>query len=474
MQRRSLKKIFDHNQKQINGETIFGNILEPDLSFLPKRFLNCTFQGNVSIEVGATNLTFINCQFLGQNHTLSIRNNKKKIRFEGCNFEGNLSIKDIDTVEIVNTSIDESLSILEGNYSSILINNTLSEKKKIQHIYLETLNGDESKIKFINLDIGHIHLPRLLRGKITLWEGNYNKIHLNECEYVNKLEISGRTSNGKPINIQELHMPYLNHDGDILIEFAEIGKLNMNSFLSKKGTMHWQSIKFKDDAEVMIQHSNLENVQWNGIDFKNAKLLFDWSVFSKMEIANITWPNKRILHPNLVYPQKNKDWFKSWFFLDVLKEREEKFSIQREIYRQLKSISLKNYNNIDALAFYRNEMRVYWTYIRLKGGENWWDQLLIFLNRYVSNFGQSYALPLLWLLLFHWIFYSCVISWNYSMDWGAFKNGLGEYFYLLNPVHKSPDYINTGMGKFTEFFMRVFSGFFIYHFIKATRKFGKM
>ena len=45
---------------------------------------------------------------------------------------------------------------------------------------------------------------------------------------------------------------------------------------------------------------------------------------------------------------------------------------------------------------------------------------------------------------------------------------------VLNPLHKTPEYINTGLGLFTQFLMRIFNSYFIYHFVKATRKFGKL
>ena len=102
------------------------------------------------------------------------------------------------------------------------------------------------------------------------------------------------------------------------------------------------------------------------------------------------------------------------------------------------------------------------------------DRILVFLNRWVSDFGQSWLLPLLWLLIFHFILFMSIFEWQFSLELTDFKRGLGEYFQLLNPVHKTPEYINSGMGLFTEFWMRVLGGFFIYHFIRATRKFAKI
>lgn len=146
---------------------------------------------------------------------------------------------------------------------------------------------------------------------------------------------------------------------------------------------------------------------------------------------------------------------------------------QKDTYRQLKKASLTNNNLIDALQFHANEMQSYWREIRLIGGDNFWDTILIFLNRWSSNFGQSWILPLVWLFLFHSLFFLFVMSYFFGNSFsGNFE--FGQFWVLLNPLHKTPDYINTGSGLFTEFLMRIFNSYFIYHFVKATRKFGRL
>ena len=157
---------------------------------------------------------------------------------------------------------------------------------------------------------------------------------------------------------------------------------------------------------------------------------------------------------------------------DQINISELKYNI--ETYRQLKAASIANHNQIEALAFYRNEMKLYWKLVRIEGGIPWYDRALVFVNRWSSDFGQNWFLPLFWMFLFALLFYSSFLDWNYfGNNWSGWDE-FGQFWVVFNPVHKTPDYINTGPGLFTEFIMRVFTGYFIYHFIKASRKFGRV
>lgn len=117
-------------------------------------------------------------------------------------------------------------------------------------------------------------------------------------------------------------------------------------------------------------------------------------------------------------------------------------------------------------------MNLYWKEIIIEGGEKWYDRVLVFLSRWVSDFGQNWTMPLILLFTIHAVLMNCIFSWDTTLTYGNLKIGFwGEYFQLLNPIHKLPDYINTDGGKIADFFMRIFGGYFIYHFIKASRKY---
>lgn len=150
---------------------------------------------------------------------------------------------------------------------------------------------------------------------------------------------------------------------------------------------------------------------------------------------------------------------------------------QLEAYRLLKVASQNNKNEVDALDFYRLEMRTLWTIRRIKSGRKTLsDNILIGAARLFSDFGQNWWLPLLWLFGFHLLFIAFLFQGHSEIIIAPFQTVkfLGQYFDLLNPVHKQPDWVNTSAGKLTDFVIRICSGYFTYHFVKASRKFGRI
>ena len=140
---------------------------------------------------------------------------------------------------------------------------------------------------------------------------------------------------------------------------------------------------------------------------------------------------------------------------------------------------LKDGNNIDALAFYRNEMEAYREFIKDNKDIDWQEKLIVRLSRWASDHGQSLKRPIIGLFGFHLLFFLIAIGINYNgfyftpnHDWSTVWDFIGSYFYLLNPVHKLPD-THGGM-LIVDFLMRLSSGFFIYHIIRASRKFAKV
>ena len=181
--------------------------------------------------------------------------------------------------------------------------------------------------------------------------------------------------------------------------------------------------------------------------------------------ANITWPLSHKLSSI-----KTKDASK----------KSPQFLEDRETYRQLKKAMVDNSDRITALKFHRNEMNAYWESIQDTQMENWKDKFLIRIDKWVSDFGQDFWKPLRIMLTIH-AFLCCgigifqVIEYGpiYSGEKQVFIHGITGYFNYLLPTFKSPDYWSPG-AQVLAVFMRILNGFFIFHFIKASRRFGKV
>jgi hypothetical protein len=159
----------------------------------------------------------------------------------------------------------------------------------------------------------------------------------------------------------------------------------------------------------------------------------------------------------------------------------------RDIYRQLKAISLNSKDIVNALYFKANEMNVY-LYLLKQTKKPFWkfwkwrsNYFELWLSKKSGNFGISIGRPiigligvhlLIFIILLHFTsFRGVTITYNIN-DWSSinFWKSFNNFWELIVPIRKFSEELNP----FTDILMRLFSGFFVYHLIKATRKFAKL
>ncbi|MFT6502845.1 MAG: hypothetical protein ACJASQ_002976 [Crocinitomicaceae bacterium] len=460
----------------LEGYNIVLNFDEIDTSKVPQiNFDHCDFLTSldiVNIQNEKLNIKFSDCSFKNRDlnlHQIKVQN----IEIKNCNFntlslsEGKSIGVDIDACEITTSLI---LFDWESNWTSVIS----SDKKKMNSIHLNAPMMRLFKLQAASL----IEKTTIKRVGESLLRGLFGEISLSEN--FERIEVLGwRDSKEETLQdttIDTLNFKYQPFEGALIIQDTRIENLNLNDLSSSKGSVKFQEVEIEN---TNINDCSIVNFSWNQVAFKNPPNL-SGSDFTGLRLSNVQWADKEKSLANS-YLRERIPWLYKWRLKSLTKKKKaytkDEVSVLKydiDTYRNLKAVSISNHNQIDALLFYRNEMKLYWKLVRIEDDIPWYDRVLVFLNRWVSNFGQSWHMPLLWLLSFHFIFMMCLLSWKFSLQPADFETGIGHYFYLLNPVHKSPDFISTGMGHVTEFFMRIMGGFFIYHFIKATRKFGKV
>lgn len=433
-------------------------------------FENCIFNDRV-LFTNAENVIhfhFTNCKF---NEVSNFEDIKvlSSIEFRGCNFKQ------------VNISKCESIFLLIENCQFQIA--LYLDNNKVDNARITT---EESNVKgIISIDTDEIENVEIVSstefsfGKI--WLSNFNFVSINanlacleiDAHTFTRLEVESYLENVHLI--EKFQLSDLKFSGDIYVRNVKIGELAISQLSSHDGIL-----KF---SESQIVNTEIENCYVSNFILNQVKFIqppfIQSSDLTSLTMNNVTWADKK--------KSLDDSFLKQWIFpfyrwiaplvndlfkFDQISISDLKYNI--ETYRQLKVASIANHNQIEALVFYRNEMRLYWKLVRIEGGIPWYDRLLVFVNRWSSDFGQNWFLPLLWMFVFGFILFSSLLSWNYfGNDWSGGKE-FGQFWVLFNPVHKTPEYVNTGAGLFTEFFMRVVIGYFIYHFIKASRKFGKV
>jgi len=458
------------SQKDI-ADIVFDKEVELDLKgidFASGNFVNCTFNFEFTIlnhNAQASYLNFTNCTFINSFEYRN-SNNDSIHKFENCKFS-NTRFYDVNFEDLIidNCILTGSFTFYKSSIDNVSIIKPFAQPNGLIGVYskeIELLEIDSNDAKI------NVRLVEFSKAELT---GTFKRISIDAKEF-ESLEIIG---NDDKSTIEKFELLGINFSGNVSVLNQFIEKLDFSYSNQKSGNFILTEV-FIDSCA--INGCTFSNFYLNQVKF-NSPPNFNESDLSNIKLSNIKWFDKIRSLQNSFLDEKIKIFYKlrkKYLSEENVFEEDEVSDLkyQHETYRQLKVASIANHNLIDTLVFYQNEMNLYWKLIRIEGGVSWYDHLLIFLNRIVSNFGQNWFSPLMWLFIFHFIFYSSLLSWNYFGNNWSGSDEFGQFWVLLNPIHKTPCYIDSGMGHFTEFIMRVMGGYFIYHFIKASRKFGKV
>lgn len=448
---------------------ILGLVSLKDVLLKHVIFENCVFNDRfVLTEISdVINVEFLNCTFK-QFFRLEKVEDANEILFKSCTFHKWIELKNL-------TSIFLSIESCTNHHSFALKDVMIEELGfSAEHVSFEgTLILDSPEQKEISLTsspsnyFNRIILENFAKVEI---DANVQQLDL-EASVFKSLEVYST----KETNLLEaMNIAYNHFEGTIILDKVEVNKLCIQNASCTNGML---TIGHSEIHNFEVDNCQIDHLFLNQVNFVNPPE-FLGSNLNSWRLSGVVWSDRnRSLKDSFL--SRRIVWF-YWLFKKVLNEKKlftkEEISLLKdhiETYRQLKTASIANNNQIDMLAFYGNEMKLYWKLVRIDGGIPINDRILLFINRVSSNFGQNWFLPLLWMFGFAFLFYSCILNWNYCGNAWSGSEEFGQFWVLFNPVHSTPNYINSGMGHFTEFIMRVVTGYFLYHFIRASRKFGR-
>lgn len=203
------------------------------------------------------------------------------------------------------------------------------------------------------------------------------------------------------INRAFLH-PNFGKFKSLSVNLCTFNELTLNRFLPHEN----ETVKFElyiVKQRVNIYYSILDKVGFNGLDLKDAQLKILDSSIVKANYYSITWPMSYKIIETI-----NDRRLNQLDIGDVIK--------LQEIYRQLKTVSLNNSNKVDAKKFLKNEMRIYHQLIILQRKstsiKNIFaylslsiDSLMLGINKYVTDYGESIIRPTSSLILIGFLFF---------------------------------------------------------------------
>ena len=208
------------------------------------------------------------------------------------------------------------------------------------------------------------------------------------------------------------------------------------------------------ESELRLLNCSLTNAELFKLDLSSFNsLIFNGTNFTNTTFANVKW------NFNIAKSVGNSH-------------------DQRETYRQLKYALGKQGDTINEQKFHTLEMRAH--YKSLDWDTDGWNKAIIWLSYNTSNFGQSIWWPIRALFVGHSLFFLIAMLTGLSSvhisfanaSWSAFNTAIYEYFYLINPLHKTED-LPKDWTIIIDIFMRIWSSYMIYNIIRASRRFIK-
>jgi hypothetical protein len=436
------------------------------------------------------NLTISCCIFSGYCDFRWLQRFSKHIKFSDCLFKENTRLIiseltaetlefdqcELNDCELMNLNV-EYIRFDNCTFKYLSVFNCIGKSVKVEHLE-ETCSNESGEFSFHSPQTDYLSLYRISLKELHIRlandvfvSGHIAEFNLNSDEF-RSIEVGFTSSRTK---IDSFKYDFKTIKGLLSFQTVDVGTLSMENILSKDGAVKLQDVTIE---KTIIHDCTFGDFTLNVVEFGTELSILRCNL-QGLRLFNVRWPNKNLLHPNPLH--------QSIPFMYSLRERylkpEKRFtseelnnlSYQRDTYRQLKAAAINNYNHIESLDFYRNEMRLFWKEIRIKGGVPWRDRLLFFLNRWVSDFGQNWVMPLGWLLVINVLYLACNYELPFSWHPHDWLNGLMKTVYYMNPARKLPE-----PGTFSELrlgfdvLLRVENAFLIFHFLRATRRLVKM
>lgn len=372
------KNCFFHNDLLINPF--------PEVENSDYRYTNCKFEKDVSIEPSRQSSQMF-CKL-----------------FEDCNFEGNITLENIDFRETVfylsppleNVSIDnikKHFSKVKSNFKfrKITINKCTFEssfklngfgKKYLEKLKSYNCNSDEDWLKISSLEI-------------------------IDTEFNSKFEIKNRAIDNlefknsnvlKIFDVYESKIEKTHFKKNIFYDFAGFENV---VFGRKNKSIKTYVAKF--EYTTFESFSNFRNtVFYSGLDFKNTN---------------------RDKEPNFLNSYINSQ------------------NTDRETFRIVKHSFDSVGNKIEAGKYHAYEMSAYINELSFR--KNFWQLTILYANNLISKFGQSYIRPFLLLIGF-------VVLYSYLLD--SYKEFLQFRIHEMQyGLESFTEGLNTGARNFLPF-----------------------
>jgi hypothetical protein len=476
-------------------KTDFNNINFEDgkivFTFLGCKFKKIIIENNEQIDFKDISIQFIDC-YIVEILIKNIVTSNISIHFGSSIIAGKIESEKITNVSMNNAIIHDGFFLLNQNaiyisyteenifpvrwkklLKSLKINDLTRFLQRKQSYYIYdtrkiTFRTNESSDGKTGLVIDNYENKREYRTRYQLTKEQKQLLNLNlSVFYTKEILLSEIKINKTPLNSISFKGE---QNGKLLIENSKVENLFIHNYSINGEAVFFDITPLKELSEsskIEIHQSNLDNSWFDSFRFNQYKTVsFYRTKFSKAKFSSCSFPSdytsfeKFKTLENVHYPDKKSDNY---------------YKDQYEIFLQLKNALEANGN------FYESQKLLAISNDALKKIDDVakWDKLILWINSRSNNHGLSIRLPVLYFFAFTISFYILYLfSLNRifnctAVDWSL----IGYYFSFIDLTHKADFLVDKSefntASLSIDFLNKVVSGFFIYQFISAFRKYGK-
>lgn len=434
---------------------------------------SCTFTDQVNIQYLTTNfyVRFYNCTFNNDFRLINIK--AKEISFSNCNFTTKtLNISDCSIEKLILNSCSNIAVNIENNkkpslsYSPNVITNDIDHQ--LPCLDFTDLNNCEKiivsgqnigKITFKDVYCKQIEFDVRIDGIQVINQGLTEKTNAplpikKFTAYVDK-QVEAFISILENLHIHEFSLTGRLEDSTIIATAIILDKIQIKDFVNN-GRLRFQAIDLKSDGELI--RSQLGKAEFDSVNFKGANKF-------KIYLTNIT----EIVTTNTTFSE------------NIIGKDEHDLEAIREIYRQLKNASGKQGDKVNELRYESIEMHVYEKLLSTKKFNS--DTWILISNRWTNGHGQSWIRAGVILIVGSIVLFCLArlcLGYYYPDESLIFSTVADFFIFTFNPLHKFLEVFNesqnvflTGLAKFIDVLARLFSGYMIFQFLRAFRKYAR-
>ena len=432
-------------------------------------FSNCIFQKNVNLSgcLFYKNSTFsyiknkqgeiiANATIFQKEVNFFKANFKEHVNFSGCNFNLKANFSEtIFGIKKEDNNSDESSSEVKFLIENAKFQKEVNFSKAIFYdaiyfsgteFYTDTKVYEEESINFENAQFKR-------------------KVRFHHCKFHNTVRFEN-TSFNKLVDLYCAH-------------FCKPQQFHFTDFLDRA---IFSNTEF--DEEVQFLHCRVDSNSYIRFESATFKKSLDISRSNFNDKANF-W-NIELEEGDAFTSSKYQNDFDEKAKTESTKNTPTIYKKIRETYRIIKSNFYSQNNKIEGLKFYKREMSVYEREIRFL---SWWDTILLFANKFSSNFGTDWVRGVVFTIMTGSLVSFFLLCRNYNLwhiniyDINAWIQSIGFLIRIINVVDMKPFEENgNSLVKLVDnndtnniilFIGRVFVAYGVYQTVQAFRKFGK-